>query len=319
MKETVGVITLNYNQNDYTIKCINSLLRSTHKNIIILLIDNGSKEENFLRLKKNLSKDSRIVLKRVVQNCGYVGGINYGFKEGIELNPDYFLIMNNDTLIDEKAITELLIACKDYDNQAIVTGKVYNYDERNRLQDIGYTFSNKKTLSINRVGLNEFDHGQYDSLQERDLLDDVYWLLPADLYKKIGGYNTYFWFNAEQADFALRAKKEGYKLIYTPNAKLWHKGSVSIAGREKNPRLVYWHIQSTLIFRYIHLPKLFFFIEYCKVISSIISSHLKLLYQLITKKAFDFKYPLAKLQGLFYFNKWLFIRNKNNGYNPFND
>ena len=48
MNKKVVVITLNYNQNDYTIKCINSLLNSNYNNFNILLIDNGSTEENYL-------------------------------------------------------------------------------------------------------------------------------------------------------------------------------------------------------------------------------------------------------------------------------
>ena len=90
-----------------------------------------------------MSNDSRIILKRIIQNRGYVGGINYGLEEGIKLNPDYFLIMNNDTIIDKNAITELVNACKRHEDKAIVTGKVYHYEEPNKLQNIGYYFKNK--------------------------------------------------------------------------------------------------------------------------------------------------------------------------------
>src|ERR1035437_10608836 len=153
MEEKVVVITLNYNQNDYTIKCINSLLDSTYKNFIILLIDNGSKEEHYLRLQKDLNKDSRIILKRIVQNCGYVGGINYGLEEGIKLDPDYFLIMNNDTSIDKNAISELVRTSKEYENKAIVSGKAYNYDEPNKLQLVGFKIVNNKLLIYEKIGI----------------------------------------------------------------------------------------------------------------------------------------------------------------------
>ena len=44
-------------------------------------------------------------------------------------------------------------------------------------------------------------------LLNMDHLDDIFWLVPVKLYLEIGGYSTYFWFNYEQADFALSAKK----------------------------------------------------------------------------------------------------------------
>lgn len=315
----VIIITLNYNQNDYTLKCIDSVLQSDYKNFSIILIDNGSTEENFSKLEKQVPEDSRLCLKRLEENRGYVGGINHGLGLGLKEDPDYFLIMNNDTIIDKYAISALTQTCIKYDNKAIVSGKVYHYDEPNKLQDIGYTFKSKKKLTINRLGLNENDNGQFDEVKERDLLDDVFWLFPAQLYKQIGGYSSYFWFNAEQADFALRAKKEGYKLVFTPVAKLWHKGSVSIGGRDKNPKLVYWHIQSTLIFRYRNLPIMFFLHEVGRIIIGIIGTYLKATLLVFKKGKWDFTYSNAKFKALIYFIKWLFIKNKNIGYNPYSE
>ena len=311
----IVIITLNYNQNEYTLKCIASILKSNFENFSILLIDNGSTTENYISLREQLSKDSKIFLKRLEQNRGYVGGINYGLEQGAKVNPDYFLIMNNDTILDKDAISELVSTFKNYHNNAIVTGKVYHYDEPNRLQDIGYTFKNEKKLLFNHIGLNETDNGQYDNISERDMLDDVYWLFPFDLYNEIGGYSPYFWFNAEQADFALRAKKANYKLVYTPKAKLWHKGSLTIGGRIRNPQSAYWTIQSSLILRYLHLRRLFFYQFYIRIILGITTTYIKALIS-IQERQKKLLYANAKFQGLIYFNKWLFRKNINIGFIP---
>lgn len=314
----VAIITLNYNQNDYTIKCVESILKSKYANFKLFLIDNGSTEYNYNVLKKSISINHKIELCRIDKNRGYVGGINYGLKIANLNNPDYYLIMNNDTIIDENAISELVRTNQYFKNKAIVSGKVYHYDKPNILQDIGLVFSNKKALKFSRIGLDEQDRGQYDQVVERDLLDDVFWLFSSNLYNSIGGYSTYFWFNAEQADFGLRAKKNGYKLIFTPEAKLWHKGSISIGGRDRNPKLAYWHVQSTLIFRYLHLSKFEFGIQYMKLIISVISSYSKVIKEKFNGGKLDFDYPNAKLSGLWYFIKWFFLRNENIGNNPFN-
>lgn len=319
MKEIkeVQIITLNYNQNDFTLKCINSVLNSDYLLFKILLIDNGSTSENFQKLVDNLPTDNRLIVYRIDNNIGYVNGVNFGLEKGIQLDYDYFVIMNNDTIIDRKSISELVKTANKYQQKVIVTGKVYHYDEPNKLQDIGYTYKNKNKLLFNRIGLDEIDNGQYDEEKERDMLDDVFWLLPAKLYKEIGGYSPYFWFNAEQADFALRAKKVGYKLIYTPNAKLWHKGSVSIGGRERNPRLAYWHIQSTLIFRFRHLSAYNFLLQYIEIFIGIVSTYYKTVVNRIKGNKEKFDYANAKIKGFIYFNKWVFTRNINKGENPF--
>ena len=315
----VVIIILNYNQNDFTIKCVESVLQSQYDDFKLFLIDNGSTYINYKALKSSMPKNPLIELCRIHENRGYVGGINYGLKKADALNPDFFLIMNNDTIIDKNAITELVKASEKFSNNAIVSGKVYHYDEPNILQDIGFSCSDKKSLKFERIGVNQEDTGQFDEISERDLLDDVFWLFPSKLYKEIGGYSTYFWFNAEQADFALRAKSKGYKLMFIPEAKLWHKGSISIGGRDGNPKLAYWHVQSTLIFRYLHLSKFEFGIQYLKTNFSILSSYLKVIKKKIQGKGkqLDFGYPNAKLKGLWYFNRWFFLRNENNGKNPF--
>lgn len=311
------VIILNYNQNDYTLKCIESILNSDYDDFLLLAIDNGSTPENQEELKKKLPNDERLIFKIVEKNSGYVGGINFGLKEGSKLNPDNFLIMNNDTILDKDAIRELVKTYRNFNEKAIVTGKVYHYDDPNRLQFVGSKYSNKRLLIREALGVDELDEGQFNSIEERDMMDDIFWLFPAKLYKEIGGYSTYFWFNSEQADFALRAKKEGYKLIYTPEAKLWHKGSVSIGGRDRNPRLAYWTVQSKLILKYLHLKRIDFVGFYLQTISSILRTFLKSIYYRLTKKENMFKYAMAKYKGFVYFNKWLIKKNDNTGYNPY--
>lgn len=316
-KEFVVIITLNYNQNDFTLKCVDSVLKSDYGNFVLLVIDNGSTTQNKKELLRVLPKNNHLFFKEIENNIGYVGGINFGLKEGEKLNPDYFLIMNNDTIIDKNSIKELVKTCDHYNDRAIVTGKVYEYDEPNKFQDIGYYYKDKKRLIIERLGLFELDHGQYDRIEERDMLDDMFWLFSSKLFKEIGGYSPYFWFNSEQADFAMRAKKIGYKLVYTPFAKLWHKGSVSIGGSDMNPKLAFWTIQSSLILRYIHLNRIRFTSFYFRTLWSILRTFIKSIYVYLAKGEDIFKYAYAKYKGLVYFNKWVFKKNINSGFNPF--
>lgn len=313
---SVIIITLNYNQNDYTINCIESILKSSYNDYKILLIDNGSKIENVKDLNKRLPLDDRLMFKKINPNRGYVGGINYGLSIADELISDYFLIMNNDVVIDKDAIYELFDCCIKHNNQAIVSGKVYFFDEPKIIQNIGSYYSKKNRLEFKRVGRTEMDNGQYDNEAERDMLDDVFWLFHKNLYHEIGGYSTYFWFNSEQADFALRARANGYKLFYTPKAKLWHKGSASIGGRNFNPVIAYWNMQSSLILKYIHLDKKDFFICYLQSWVSVIRTLLKSFVQ-IFKGVNRLNYAYAKFKGLNYVSLWIFIKKQNDGRNPF--
>ena len=120
MKDLVVVILVNYNQNDYTLKCIESLLDIDYINYRIVLVDNGSTKENADELIRELPKHDKLIFKRLVDNVGYAEGTNYGLEEGIKLNPEFFLIMNNDAIIDKNAIKELVKTCKDYSKKVKV-------------------------------------------------------------------------------------------------------------------------------------------------------------------------------------------------------
>ncbi len=317
MSDKVIVITINYNQTKFTLDCIDSLLKSDYPNFQILLIDNVANQENSQEFEQKLPADERLIFKRIYPNRGYVGGLNYGLSLGADLGAEYFLIMNNDTIIDKSAISELVRTCKIHNNNAIVSGKVYHYEDPERLQYVGAALVNEKTLKYKLINNNEIDDGQYNIEKERDMLDDIYWVLPNKLITQIGRYNEYFWFNSEQMDFALRAKKIGYKLIYTPKAKLWHKGSITQGGREYNPRIAYYSMQSSLIVRYMHLSGPNFLVFYINTLFSVFITSLKAVAFFILGRRNLFKYSYAKFKGLTYFNSWLINKRNNSGENPF--
>jgi GT2 family glycosyltransferase len=314
----VVVITINYRQNDYTLKCIDSLLTSNYSDFEIILIDNGPSGEDHQQLKTALPKDERIHLHYLEKNIGYVGGVNYGLAEAERLNAGYVLIMNNDTYVDKNSIRELAKTCSDYDDMAIVTGKVFEYDNIKKIQTVGFKFTNRNTLKYINIGNGETDNrGLFENVEERDLIDDQFWLFPMELYKKIGGYSGYFFWAYEQADFALRAREAGYKLVFTPKASLWHRVHGALKSSDYNAVYCYWDTQSELIFKFLHVGFFSFIIIYLGFCFRIIRVFVKSVIFYFSGKEKIFAYALAKLQGFLYFNRWILFRNNNNGENPF--
>ena len=124
----------------------------------------------------------------------------------------------------------------------------------------------------------------------------------------------HFWVNGVNIDRALRAIENGFKLIYTPKAVLWHKGSVSIGGRNKNPKIAFWDIQSKLMLRYLHLSTPRFLRAYFRILFNDVSrTYVKSkIYKWFKGEDFT-EYANNKFKGLFYFNKWVIHKNENTG------
>lgn len=312
----VAVILLNYNQWKMTAECVESVLKSDYPDFTVLLIDNGSHStEDFEQLQKYRSE--RCELIRLEKNRGYVGGMNHGMMLAAQGGSDFFLVMNNDALLAPDALRRLIECSGRYGHHCIVTGKVYNYDRPNVIQHIGYEYTNRKSLRMKRLAEDVVDIGQWDTEREMDMIDDIFWLFPVTLYRIIGGYSPSFWFSAEQADLALRASNAGYRLVYTPYARLWHKGSLSIGGRDKNPAHAYYDLQGALVFRFLHLGRLRFALFYSGVVFNIAKGYLKHIIKRLGRGTRDSGMADAALRALLWFNRWLFTREENTGRNPF--
>ncbi len=307
----IAIITINYNLSTETIPCVESILASTYNNFIVYLIDNGSKQEDYQKLLDAFGGNPKVQILRIDNNCGYVGGVNTGLKKGIEDKADYFLVMNNDTIIDKEAIGYLVDAAKRYNNKAVVSGKVYYFDNPDIIQHTGEIVTNWRYLRAMHPGRNEKDVGQFSTELERDVLDDVFWLLPAEVVNVVGLYSHYFFLYAEQGDYSLRVKQKGFKLIFTPNAKIWHKVSMTTGGGQtKSLAICYWRGQGLFVLQNQHIKTKYFIVIVIKTFIQGIS-------KVILKKGNDQKCAQAMLRGYFWGFCWMFNKKPNNGYNPY--
>ncbi|HOF81833.1 MAG: glycosyltransferase family 2 protein [Bacteroidales bacterium] len=314
-QDLVVCILINYNHSKDTLDCVESLLNSSYDNFKIYLVDNGSETDDYRILENSLSNNDNINLLRIGKNIGYVGGVNYGLLKASEAIPRYFVIMNNDTIVDKDAINELVITAQKYGDNVIVTGKVYNMDEPETLQYVGQWCRNKKKLDFPPYVKNgrELDTGQYDKEIELDMTDDMFWLLPRQVFERVGYYSTNFFLYGEQNDYVLRAKKEGVKLIYTPKSRIWHHHHLTTGGSsQKILAIRYWSAYAVLMLYYLHYPKRRLFTHYFKLV---IRSLAKTIFGKISKR--EFKPVKPELYACWYFMLWLFNKRPNDGFNPF--
>ena len=313
------IITINYNQNPYTVSCVESILTSDFDDFKILLIDNGSSYENKEQLINKLPDDDRIVCINLENNIGYVGAVNVGLSKAIELNVDYVVTLNNDTLVDKYAISSLIKVSKKHKDEVIVSGKVFNYHKKNYLQTIGNiripggNLFECKPLVKNSC---EKDTGQFDEEIWLDMTDDILWCFSQRVLTKVGLYSDFFFLYGEQNDYLLRAVKKGIKIVYTPHSKIWHKGSVTTAdgiNSRITPRIEYWKTMAAQKLSVLHLTskqhRIFIFKYLFKLI-------IRDLFNLIQFKT-SYKIIYAHFMAIKHFKFWNKIRYKDNGYNPF--
>ncbi len=271
----VIILILSYNGKSLLGDCITSYLENKYSKFQIVVIDNGSTDGTKEYIESSFPQ---VKVLRTDINLKYSGGLNFGLKYAFDQQKsDYVLITNNDVVADKYIIQSLVDTAKSDVNAGFVIGKVYFHDKPDTFQTVG-----KKNDPVlwngGHIGKGEKDTGQYDQISERDWCDDIFWLVKRELYEKTGGYDTEFAFQGEDFDWQVRAKQLGYKIMYTPHAKLWHKESMTIGKNSpfkeyydaRNPLIVHMKYRSADEFRK------YFHIRFNQLMSSSIRQLLKL-------------------------------------------
>jgi GT2 family glycosyltransferase len=222
----VFVVTLNWNGKKWLGDCLSSILAMDYPNFEVVVVDNGSTDGSVEFVHEQFPQ---IHVVELGSNLGYARGFNAGLEYAAKSGAEYFLIMNNDTVIDRGALSALVETASKYDRAGFVTGKVYLYDHPSMLQSVGKE-EDPIVWSGNLIGFMEEDKGQYDEVAERIFIDDVFTLVSRSLYDEVGGYDPQYYLQAEEFDWQVRARKKGWKFYYTPYAKVWHRVSMSMGG-----------------------------------------------------------------------------------------
>lgn len=179
------------------------------------------------------SYGKRITLIKNGKNFGYAEGNNIAIKYALKvLDPEYILLLNNDTIVDPLFLKNLVEVIESDKSIAFAGPKNYCYNHFGRTDVIDFAGAevNLWKGTACHIGANEIDHGQYDRVTSTDYITGSCLLARKDSLSSIGLLDPIYFLYWEDVDWGIRAKKAGYKLIYVPNAKIWHKVSASQDG-----------------------------------------------------------------------------------------
>ncbi len=224
----ISIITLNYNGLKDTIECLESLKKINYPNYEVIVVDNGSGGNDAQVLEDRFG--DYIHLIKNDQNYGRCGGTNIAIRYALSNpNPDYLLLLENDAVVDPEFLTEMVKVAETDPAIGRVGAKIYYYDEPDRLQFVSgkIDFWRGDVIGmrgIERVlGRKKIDRGQYDSIKEVDYVVGWCALIKRKVVESIGMLDEKYFFSWEDVDYSIRTKEAGYKTVYVPKAKVWHK------------------------------------------------------------------------------------------------
>ncbi|MEO8196093.1 MAG: glycosyltransferase family 2 protein [Thermoanaerobaculia bacterium] len=223
----VLAIVLNYNGREMTLATVASLLALDYPELGILVVDNGSTDGSDAAVGEAFPAARRL---RTEVNLGISGGLNLGFRVGLDEGWDYLMPMNNDIEVAPDLLRELLAAMAPDPAIGCAGPKCYYYfGDRNRLWSAGGGLRFRESVTRER-GMGELDRGQYDCDGEVDYTNGALMLIRREALCATGLWDPVYHVSVEDADWCVRMKRAGFRCWYAHRARLWHMVSPTTGG-----------------------------------------------------------------------------------------
>jgi GT2 family glycosyltransferase/SAM-dependent methyltransferase len=244
----VGVVVLNWNGREVLRECLRSLGGSSYPALDIVVVDNGSSDGSGEFVAAEFPT---VDLMRNAVNAGFCAGNNQGVRKLLQRKCDYFLILNNDTVVNPQCIERLVTRAESAKDIAAVSPKILFWRPGDRIWFAGGTF-NFWTGRNGHVGYRKLDRARWNRPKTIDFICACAMLVSRRAWQEIGGFDELFFRSAEDLDWSLRSRRAGYRLLYEPEAVVWHRESFDILHNDGPARQTYFYTRNQLAVMWKH-------------------------------------------------------------------
>ena len=265
-KIKVCAIILNWNNKESLRKVLKSIKKYTDKQdlkkIKIIIVDNLS-EDSSIQYIQRYWKDIDLILPK--ERCGAPTAFNLGVSYAIKkYNPLYLLKLDNDIQFIHKSwLKKMLMLMK---NRSVgIAGCKILYPDKKTVQNFGTGLYKVLPLPI---GKGKPDEEKYSRIMDVYEISGAFMLIKREVMEKIGLFDENFSpYLGDDADFCLRAKKNGYRIIVNGFVKVIHEeGSryKKMTMKKKNEKF-FITLNHYLLFTLKHFPLSF---KLCRIFVS---------------------------------------------------
>lgn len=238
----VSIIVANYNGAHLLETCLRSLqaLDYPQPRYEILVVDNGSTDRS-----EALVRQSFTGVRWIAHSMNhYSRALNVGISLSFG---DLVVFLNNDTVVDPQWLIELVMAMQRDPRIGACGGKILLMD--GRINSAGH-LALPDFYWVDR-GVDEPDHGQYDSVEDVESLTGCAMLVRRRALDDVGWLDEDFVMYMEDVDLSYRLRQRGWRLSYVPTSLVRHV----LHGTKNERSSEEWTERNRLLFIAKHAPK----------------------------------------------------------------
>ena len=240
MEPVISVITVNYNGLELTCRLIDSLVRHNTVPTEIIVVDNGSHEDEAAVIRERYPA---LTVIRSEENLGFAGGNNLGIQVA---KGRYLLLLNNDTEIEGDVFQSLCRTFDEHPEAGAICPKIRFFYPPRAIQFAGYLPLSRITLRNALVGFGQADDGQHDTPGETPYAHGAAMMVRREAVEQAGLMPEMYFLYYEELDWSQRITECGWTIRYDPGATVFHKESATTGA--ESPLRTYYLTRNRLLF-----------------------------------------------------------------------
>jgi GT2 family glycosyltransferase len=208
MATKIGVLLTVFNRKEKTLHCLRRLSAAAPLGVSVeaTLLDDGSIDGTSEAVAGEFPD---VHILRGDGSAFWNGGMRRAWEKAAESDPDFYLWLNDDTLLDPGAIETLLRTSAFFADQAIIVGTTYDAETGKA------TYGGvRRTHSLQPLRFGLVQPG--NTPQPADTMNGNCVLIPRAVYSKVGGLTPDFTHGMGDFDYGLRAGHLGVDTWVAP-------------------------------------------------------------------------------------------------------
>ena len=244
----VSIIIVNYNTREITRDCLASVYEQTVGiEFEVILVDNASGDGSAEMVREEFPQ---VELIANPENRGFAAANNQGMARA---RGGFILLLNSDTIVLENAVAQAVNFARQHPAAAVVGCRVLNRD--GSLQPTCFRYPRTFHLLLGALYLNRlfprnrvFGHERLgawarDDVREVEVVTGCFMLVRRRALDQVGLMDESFFMYGEETDWCYRFRRAGWKLLFTPAARIIHLGGAS---SKKNPAMLL-HLRGSIL------------------------------------------------------------------------
>ena len=233
----ISVIIVSFNTSAMLRECLESLFRYPGSGELeVFVVDNDSKDDSVAMVRESFQQVHLIENKT---NLGFAAANNQAYELA---TGQYVVLLNPDAYVKPGAMENGVAFMENHPECGLCGGRLVNLDgdldpSARRFPNSLYKFFTLSGLSdryaSSRIfGRGDFKYFDHNSVQEVDWVPGTFTIYRRHMLTQTGLFDERFFIYYEETDLCLRAKKNGWKVFFVPDAEVVHVGGGSARTRK---------------------------------------------------------------------------------------